>query len=119
MKTVFGIFQCTLEQDGGISLPEWLRAKLDGKTLCGWVYPEEARAVRVGARTGALEREAEKAGAVLQPVRMEDGRLLLPANLLTRLTDRELVLMGTPSFLEIWTRSHWEETTGTMLSRLE
>ena len=44
---MFGIFQCILRKDGGISLPERMRAELEGKPLCGWVNQDEGRTVRV------------------------------------------------------------------------
>ena len=116
---MFGIFQCILRKDGGISLPERMRAELEGKPLCGWVNQDEGRTVRVGVRTVILEREARAADAPLHEVTLSGGRLLLPPPLLGVLTGRDLVLVGAPRLLEIWTRDRWEKVTETILSRLE
>ena len=70
---MFGIFQCILRKDGGISLPERMRAELEGKPLCGWGNQDEGRTVRVGVRTVSAEGQQYGVPAGAYVATVEEG----------------------------------------------
>jgi len=116
-----GEYAHSLDDKGRVIIPAKFRDRLHGAVLtkgpdgCLCIYPSEewervANEARERSRQGPRERQAARAffAGATEADPDKQGRVALPQNLreFARL-DRDVVVAGVFSRIEIWDREHW------------
>ena len=103
---MFGAYEHTIDRSGALHLPGRLRRGEAWVELSCWWSPSNRRVLCFAP--GGLAQAAREADGPSLSLPVREGKVCLPASVLSRLGERAVVICETPYGFAVWPRSLWE-----------